>query len=178
MTSKYLEETNKEFQEFLEASPVAPPKELSDKILAMVYRDLNPNPWSIFAKISLIHFAVGIITLSLCPQFGIRIFGQGLGLIHFFIMLGTYGCIVVCGAFFVGTSLFASSLILSRDELRVLRKHRSFHISALVLLSLGAFIMAGAEILFIFALAWAVGSLLGGSIVLELSWMLRKRLPI
>lgn len=174
MSSKFLEETNKEFKDFSESDPVSPPKQVTDQILSMVHRDLNPNAWLIFAKLSLIHFGAGIITLSLCPQFGVRLFGEGPGLMKFFLNFGTYGCIALCGAFFVGVSLFISGLVLGREELRVLRRHKVLQISALTLLSMGAFIMADAEILFAFAAAWVLGSMIGGMAMLELGWLLRK----
>ncbi len=176
MTSKFLEETNNDFQDFMEAESINPPRELQDKIFTRVHRDLNPNAWFIFSKLSLIHLTVGLVTLSLCPQFGVRIFGEGLGVMRFFLPFGTYGCISLCGAFFVGASLFASSIFLRPEEIRVLRGHRLLQISALTLLSLGAFIMLDAEILVGFALAWIVGSILGGIAMLELGRYVRFNL--
>ncbi|MBK8204952.1 MAG: hypothetical protein IPK68_22505 [Bdellovibrionales bacterium] len=104
MTSKFLEETNKDFKEFMEATPVNPPREIQERVFALVRHDLNPNPWFIFSKLSFIHLVVGGITLSLCPQFGVRVFGEGLGVMRLFLPFGTYGCIALCGAFFVGAS--------------------------------------------------------------------------
>lgn len=174
MASKFIEEMNRDYQEFMASSDVKPPEKLRDSIFSVVHRDLNPNPWQIFAKISLIHFFVGVVTLSLCPQFGVRVFGEGMGLMHLFTAFGTYGCMAACGAFFVGSSLLVSAFILNRDELRVLRKHRLLQVAAITLLSLGAFIMADAEILLGFGLAWAVGSVLGGMAMIELGSLLRK----
>lgn len=176
MTSKFLEETNKDYREFMEAEPINPPREVREHIFSLVHRDLNPNPWLIFSKLSLIHLAMGLVTLSLCPQFGVRIFGEGLGVMRFFLPFGTYGCIALCGAFFVGASLFASSIILRPEELRVLRGHRLLQISALTFLSLGALVMLEAEVLLAFALAWIIGSILGGIAMLELGRYLRLNL--
>ena len=174
MDSKFIEEMNRDYQEFMTSSEVRAPEKLRDNILSVVHRDLHPNAWQIFSKISLIHFFVGVVTLSLCPQFGVRIFGEGMGLMRLFASFGTYGCMAACGAFFVGTSLLVSAFILNRDELRVLKKHRLLQVAAITLLSLGAFIMADAEILFWFGLAWGLGSLLGGLAMLELGAFLRK----
>lgn len=176
MNSKFLEETNKEFQEFMEADPVAPPREISEKLLAFVRRELNPSPWLIFSKLSFIHLVVGVLTLSLCPQFGVRFLGEGPGVMRLFVPFGAYGCIALCGAFFVGMSLFASGMILQLEELRVLRGHRVLQISALTLLSLGFFVMMDAEILIGFGVAWALGSILGGITLLEAGRLLRLKL--
>ena len=81
-----------------------------------------------------------------------------------------------CGAFFVGVSLLVAALVLNREEVRTLRAHPWLQLAALVFLSLGAFIMADAEILLGFALAWVVGSLAGGFAALELGWQLRARM--
>ncbi len=173
MKSKFLEETNREFREFIEVEPSPPPASLEEEIFSMVHRDLNPNPWLIFSKLSFVHFFVGLFTLSLCPQFGLRIFGEGLGLMKYFLAFGTYGCTALCGAFFVGTSLFVSGLALRPEEIRVLKSHRWLQISSLSLLSLGAFLMADREILLTFAVAWIVGSVIGGVAMLELGRVLR-----
>lgn len=178
MNSKFLDETNKDFKEFVEADSTNPPRELKENIFSLVHRDLNPNPWFIFSKLSLIHLTVGLLTLSLCPQFGIRFFGEGLGVMRFFLHFGAYGCIALCGAFFVGTSLFVSGLVLRIEELRVLRGHRWLQISGLTFLSLGALIMLDAEILFAFGLTWIVGSIFGGIALLELGRYARFNLPV
>jgi len=174
MVSKFLDETNKEFKEFMEISSDRPSQEVESKILNFVRNSLNPSPWVVFSKLSLIHFVVGLLTLGLCPQFDLRFFGEGLGVMKFFTPFGTYGCIALCGAFFIGTSLFASSFVLRIEELRVLRKHRLLQISLLVFLSLGAFVMADAEIILAFGIAWGVGSLIGGLGILELGWWMKR----
>ncbi|MBK9294165.1 MAG: hypothetical protein IPM57_06920 [Oligoflexia bacterium] len=174
MTSKFLEETNNDFKEFTEIEPIRPPQKITEQLFIFVHRDLNPNPWYIFSKLSLIHFVVGIVTLSFCPQFGVRFFGEGIGVMRFFLQFGTYGCMVLCGAFFVGSSFFVSSLVLGFEELRVLRRHRTLQISALTLVSLGAFIMLDAEVLLVYALAWIIGSIFGGLAMFELGRIIRK----
>lgn len=170
---KFFEETNKEFQEFMKEPSEAPPKTLTEKIFSNVHQNLNPSSISVFSKLSLVHFIVGALTLSLCPQFGIRLFGEGLGIMKFFLPLGAYGCIAVCGAFFVGTSLFASGFFLRPEDIKVLKKHRWLQVSALSFLSLGAFIMAEAQILFWFAFVWAIGSIIGGVAMLEVGRLLK-----
>ncbi len=97
---------------------------------------------------------------------------------RFFLPFGTYGCVALCGAFFVGATLFASGIILRPEELRVLRGHRLLQISALTLVSLGALIMLEAEVLLAFAFAWIIGSILGGIAMLELGRYLRFNLHL
>jgi hypothetical protein len=176
MNSKDLrKELDTEFQDFMNSESSLPPRELSERILERVRADLNPNSWSVFGKLSLIHLIVGGLTLALCPQFGVRSWGEGMGLMHVFNALGTYGCMAACGAFFTGTSVFFAVLLLRPEEIRVLRRAKILQIGALTLLSLGAFVMADAEILLAFAAVWILGSLIGGASLLELGWVLRKK---
>ncbi|MBC7690869.1 MAG: hypothetical protein H7222_03815 [Methylotenera sp.] len=162
-----------EFEAFLKTEAVSVPATLSESIFFRIEKNLNPNPWLIFSKLAGIHLGVGALTLSICPQFGVRFFGSGLGVVKLFFHLGTYGCMMACGAFFVGASVLVAASLLSRDELRKLRAHPWLQLSSVVLLSLGGFIMADAEILIGFAFAWALGSLLGGFTALQVGWYFR-----
>ena len=162
-----------EFQDFLSAAPSAPSAELSAAIFAHVERDLCPSAWSVFAKLAVIHFMTSVATLSVCPQFGYRVRGEGMGIQHYFMGLGEYGCMVACGFLFLGTSLLAATLFLRREEIRAIRKNRLSELSALAFLSLGFFIMVDAEVVLSLAIAWFLGSLAGGLALLELGSLFR-----
>jgi len=168
----------KDFNEFINEESIQPPKGLSDNILKMVDTDLNPSAWSVFAKLSLIHFFSALLTLSICPQFGFRVFGSGTGLMGVFMNLGYYGCMIACGIFFLGTSFLIAVITLQSQEIKVLRKHRWVQIVSLASLSLGAFIMLDAQIVFGFALAWIIGTFIGAFSVLELGWLVRRRIVL
>lgn len=162
-----------DYQEFLEAEQAKPSLATTEKIFAAVYRDLRPGALSVFSKLLAIHFVTALITLSICPQFGFRIVGEGMGLMHLFMGLGTYGCLAACGAFFTGTSLLIAGLSLRGEELRKIRENRWLGLGVLTLLSLGFFIMIDAELIFGLTLTWFVGAMLGSLGILELTWWLR-----
>ncbi len=166
----------KEFEEFTNAEPVSPPKGLSEQIFARVSADLNRSPWSVFAKLSLIHFVTALFTLSICPQFGFRLFGDGMGVMGYFMHLGDYGCMVACGSLFLGASILVAMMVLRPEEIRVIRRHRTLELGALTMLSIGFFLMLKVEIIVGFLAAWAVGSLIGGVLALEIAWGVRARL--
>ena len=164
----------REFESFLESDSSFPvPSPVSRSVLESVRASLHPGAWSVFAKLSLIHFFTAAATLSVCPQFGVRILGEGLGLMRHFMIFGAYGCMVACGSFFLGTSLLVAALVLRAEELRVLRSHRLLQLAALASLSLGALIMLDAEILLGFAAAWLAGTVMAGAAVVEIGWRLR-----
>jgi hypothetical protein len=164
-----------EFEEFKESEGPLPPSSFTQAIFAHVNRDLSPLAWQVFAKLSLIHFFVAAVMLTICPQFGIRLFGEGLGLMGYFMRLGDYGCPIACGAFFMGSSLVVATFLITIEEVRVLKQNQLLEFGALALLSLGAFIMLHAEVVVGFALSWILGTVLGGSISFELSRFVRVK---
>jgi hypothetical protein len=161
-----------DFREFARLEPVTPPAGLTSRIQSVVEKDLNPSPWKTFGLLAGIHFFMGLLTLSFCPQFGIRIAGSGMGLMEYFMGFGDIGCGACCGVIFLGGSLLIASLILSPDQVRTIRKYRWLEVGALCLLSLGLFIMLQREIVLGFALAWLAGSFMGGLMTLEAGWRL------
>lgn len=170
MTSKKIDP---EYQEFLDDSAHQPSGALQEQILSVVHRDLNPTPVSVFSKLLGIHFVTSLVTLSICPQFGFRILGEGMGLMQVFMNFGETGCLIACGAFFMGLSLLIAGSVLRGEELRIIRKNRWLTLGALTLLSLGFFIMLDAQIVLNLSIAWFLGALFGSLGILELTWLLR-----
>lgn len=176
MKQDFIDQTNKDYLEFLNADGFAPAAMVSENLKSRINRDLHPNPWLVLSKLSLIHLLSAVITLSLCPQFGFGLFGVEMGLMHFFNLFGTHVCFVLCGAFFIGVTLLVAAALLKPEETRQVRKYWPLQISALILLSLGFFIMVQAEIVLGFASLWILGSLVGGFAFMELGWWMRLHL--
>ncbi len=145
-----------------------PPEALSRKILDQVRRDLHPHPGKVFARLLWIHILVSCMTLSVCPQFGLRIWGNGMGLMEVFMNLGPYGCLLACGSFFVGSSILVASIWIRPEELKVLRKSVFLQVSALALLTLGFFVMLDREMILRFSLVWVLGFVMTGVSLIEL----------
>jgi hypothetical protein len=169
------ENMKEEFLEFLSSEPISPPKEISQSIIEIVSRDLNPTPISVFFKIAIIHLIMGTITLVFCPQFGLG-FLSGMGIMHFFMSLGSLGCSILCGSLFLGFSALTISFILRPEEIRVVRKNELFQISLLAILSLLIFFIFGEVIVPGLTMAWLLGGILMGIFSLETGWFLRKTL--
>ena len=163
----------KDFNEFEKSNNGSVPQPLSEKVISFVHSALNPSPLKVFSKLSLIHFFSAFVTLSVCPQFGFRLFGEGHGLMGYFMHLGSWGCTMACGSFFIGTSVFFAALVLKAEELRVIRNNKFLELGALTLLSLGFFLMLNTQIALGFLFIWALGSILGGIMTLELIWFIR-----
>lgn len=163
-----------EYSEFINSPGVNPPADLDDKIINFVKSELDPNGWLVFSKLSLLHLLGGLLTLSFCPQFGVNIFGSDYGLTRYLFKLGPYGCTAACGALFIGITIILASLFLTQDEMKKIRKYLPLQLVAIALLSLGAFIMLDAVILFSFGAAWIAGGLIGGMAIFETGLFVRK----
>lgn len=170
-----MKKMDQEFKEFCDSkdSAHAPTGKLRDPLFTEVFRDLNPNPYYVFSKLLAIHSLTALFTLSVCPQFGFRVWGDGMGLMRIFMHFGTYGCLVLCGGFFTSMSLIAAGMLLKGEELRTIRNNRWLTLGALVSLSLGFFFMLDAEILFGLTAAWFLGAVLASQLTLELTWRAR-----
>lgn len=168
-----------EFRKFISAEPSASPLLRPTALFTEVHRDLNPAPGNVFLKLIAIHVVTSIATLSICPQFGFRLFGEGMGLMHYFMALGERGCLVACGTFYMGATLAVAGFILRGEELRTIRQNRALVLGALALLTFGVFVMADAAfelqlaLGFSFTVAWFVGTAIGGLGFLEASWRFR-----
>lgn len=165
----------KEFIEFLSSEPISPPREISQNIIEKISRDLNPSSLSVFAKVSLIHLIIGSITLLFCPQFGLG-FLSGMGIMHLFMNLGSFGCALLCGSIFLGFSTLTVALILRPEEIRVVRKNNFIQISLLAIFSLLIFMIFGEIVVSGHSMAWLLGGILMGIFSLEFGWYLRKNI--
>ena len=161
-----------EFQGF-ESGPV--PRELSEGICEFVGSQLHPSALLIFAKLSLVQFAVGLVTLLFCPQFGFAL-TSSLGFMPELMRISEGVCMLGCGAFFAGSSLLVASLVLKTEEVRTLKRHALLQLGGVATLSLGLFVCFGAETVLTLGLIWMLGAILGGVMSLEAGWYLRQQL--
>lgn len=153
------------------------PASLREPIFASVYADLEPSSSRVLAKLGVVHVVTSLVTLSICPQFGVRAFGEGMGIMQAFMGLGDWGCPLACGIFFLGMSLLVASVLFSRAEWKKLRSQRWLAISALVLPSIGFFKIMDGEFFLGFSIAWVLGAFIGGVLLVEGIWRL-KSVPV
>lgn len=170
---------NEEYRLFLDSPRRAPPREFSSQIKKAVDAEFNPARWLVLGKLFAIHFVSGLVTLLFCPQFGITFLGRGEALYGVFRWLGEYGCMVPCGAFFLGTTGLLAALLLKVGEVRVIRKSRGLQWALLSFISVGFFLSFQEQEMAIpggLILAWIVGALTGGVSVFQVIYLLRTRL--
>ena len=150
-----------DFRDFMK-SDCMPPVDLSEKILAVVRKDLNPSAWSVFAKLLGTHAVVGTLSLSICDQFGMNPFSSGFSLSEYFMRFGHSICMTLCGFLFLSLSIFFAWIYLRPEEMKVLWRNSWLQLPSLALLSLVAFALFGGEILLSIGVLWFLGAVTGG----------------
>lgn len=167
---------SKEYEDFISSGSRQPSERLSRGVLSQIGEKLHPSAWLVFLKLGAVHLVASLLTLSLCPQFGLGLAGTDSALYKMFLKLGPTGCMVACGAFFMSLTLILASLILKPEEIRSLREHRVVQVGALGLISSVIFICLGAEVHLQYLTAWFAGLMLFGTLSLEIGWKSRKLL--
>lgn len=163
----------KEFTDFLNTEPVSVPDSITDKIMTTIHAEMNPSAFKVFSKISVVHLIIGFVTLLFCPQFGISLTSLA-GLTHYLMPLGHEFCTFVCGAVFVGTSLFVAGFYLKREEVLALKENLLLHNLSLASLSIGFFIALDGNVIFTMGLLWLAGAYLAGVIAVDAGWFIRR----
>ncbi len=149
------------------------PDHLREALLIKVTSELRPSAPRVLAKLGILHVFASMATLSVCPQFGFRLAGEGMGAMHWFMNLGTWGCPIACGSLFVGTSLLLAAIILSRPEWRTIRANPVLTLSAVILPSLGFFKVMDGEFFLEFSIAWILGAVISGWLLVAGVWRLK-----
>lgn len=162
-----------DFEEFCSSHEI-PPVELRERIVNRVRFDLEPSQFRVFLKLLALHIAVSVGTLSLCPQFGFRLFGSGMGLMGFFMKFGAMGCMSACGAIFLGTSLFLAPFALTHFELKTVERMKFIHLGLLTGFSLAFFASVDAYLSLELVLSWGLGAFLGAYGALEMAQRLKS----
>lgn len=142
------------------------PNSLDEKITSAIESRINPALLPLFLKLFVIHITTAIVTLSICPQFGFAIVRSNLDLMDLFMKISPQFCDFACGAFFTMCSMISALVILSRDELRVLRHKQILVTSMITLSSIGFLIMLNPQLFVQFTILWLIGCVLGASLSL------------
>ncbi|WP_413570409.1 hypothetical protein ACLWBD_07570 [Bdellovibrio sp. HCB117] len=147
------------------------------KIHAQLEAERSPT-WKVVSKMGLAHVLGTFVTLMSCSQFGVQLFFDGGGLMHYFMKISPTFCLFFCGALYLSISILFARLILNHDEwIRVMRS-RAMNIAALSLVTLGGLSIVSHEVNWESGVLWFFGAALGGEMVTlvksPLVWLARK----
>ena len=145
------------------------PTHTSEKILNEIHGRLHPKLSHVILKLFSIHLMTAVITLSVCPQFGMKFFKIPVNLMTSFMVFGMPACYFLCGLFFTTTSITMAAIILKRDEIRSLKYNKILATSALILSSVGFFFIMSPNFFLEFSMLWLIGAITGVVMTLEFS---------
>ena len=163
-----------DFKEFMNSS-VQPPAAVDQHLRKIIHLRLNPGLTKTMIKLALTHLLIAPISLLICPQFGFSL-TSSMGLVHWFSQFGDEACTLACGGTYMAMTLIAVSLFFTPEQLRLVRRSRSFQMLFLTGLSLGFFVCLGATVFLNMTVWWVAGAIIGGSLVLEVGVRLKTRL--
>lgn len=163
-----------EFSEFVQAEPVAPSKEIDDTVTKLVANDLTPAPMKVYSKFALIQVFSGLLTLTICPQFGLG-FDRHNEFLHSLHTMTTPAVFYLfCGLFFVILGAGVSGLILSRAEIRTVGGNKFLFFAVYSVLAYLMLVTLGTEVFVLSSLAWILGAFLGNTLGFEAVIRLRR----
>lgn len=162
-----------EYQEFLQTEPEQPAATMSRRIADRVRHDLQPTALRVFITMLVTYSLTGAFTLFFCPQYGI---GRDLGVMSIFMRLGHHGCLLACGAFFLGSGTLMLLAVLRPEELRVAYRFQVWQIPAAALLLQALLSQIGSAQPLHASIFWLIGSSLGGLLVLQVGWFISESL--
>ena len=159
-----MKNIKKDFKSFVDdAGTAAGSSFILQKVQADIAKSL-PRRSSVAMKLGAIHLVSSFVTLMACPQFGLRLFFSGDGLMDLFMKISPTFCQSFCGAFYLAATILLARLVLKYDEWLVIVRSRSLTIAGLSLVSLGIFAMLNREVSIETGILWLVGAAFAGEL--------------
>jgi len=171
---QHEQQLEREFAEFVAAEPLPPAAALDEMVSKRVARDLRPPWWKVWGTLTLVEVTAGLLTLTLCPQFGVG-FGQHNEFLHALHATTTPPVFyLLCGLLFVSFGAAFGGLILPRGAIRSLGRQKYLYFTLYTLLVYLALVTLGTEAFVLSSLVWMVGGLLGN--IVTFNAVIRLRL--
>jgi hypothetical protein len=163
-----------EFSDFVQAEPVAPSKGIDDAVTKMVVNDLKPTSMKVYGKFALIEVFSGLLTLTLCPQFGLG-FNRHNEFLHSLHTMTTPAIFYLfCGIFFVFVGAGVGGLVLARAEIRIFGSNKFIFFTLYSVLAYLMLVTLGTEVFVLSSLAWILGAFLGNTLCFAAIIRLRR----
>ena len=147
----------REFVSFLKSS-VEAPAACAQPLRSQLKKELNPSLSRTLGKSFVLHAAGSLVTLALCPQFGVSVTGSH-GLMPYLMAIHPALCFFACGVLWMVIGEILSLVFLSFDEQRVLGSTRWGLSFSLILLSLLGFACFGHVQIDTWLVVWLLGAL-------------------
>ncbi|MEZ4751336.1 MAG: hypothetical protein R3B54_12180 [Bdellovibrionota bacterium] len=173
---------NKEFKSFLQPGEEDVPEKLRSATLRKTTRDLIFIPGQFFLKLVAVQAVAGVLTLLVCPQFGLGPLGGGQGAMAWVMDFGPVACALFCGSIFLGSSALLSLFSFRWAERRYLYQQRLWIFPLLGVASVFALMLASAihfQSLHVlqhleFAFYWVLGGVVFSQFLFQLGQKIRE----
>jgi hypothetical protein len=123
VTDNLQPDVSQDYKTFIDGDERHPPSQISALIQAKIVRDIHPTRRQVLVKLLVLHAAALVLTLTVCPQFGLGPLGGGHGIMHVVMKYGEAACAVFCATVLFGTTLAMAGLFLNRHELQLASTH-------------------------------------------------------
>jgi hypothetical protein len=154
------------------------PPHLTQKVMEYAEIELHPQKtlWRFYFTLTL----GALVTLLICPQFGVGPIGGGHGISHWVMPYGAFACGAFCAGLFVSVGTLCGVLALTRAQWNWVWRHHFFivvpPISVLFIALMGVKLMTGVSGMHesgLFYFAWILTSVMTGSMMLKTIRILR-----
>ena len=168
---------NKDYLEFCDEVSNHPHNSIhTDQVIhRKILWDLKYGAWISGAKIMLAQCLTGAASLLICPQFHLGLTSQKYVMHTFHHSLGPEGCMVACGAIFLGSGALLGMLLLRRDEIQRLRFSFIGSFLFIALFAIFTFIILGAEVYFKEGLWWILGAFVTPTLIFLIDKSIRGK---
>lgn len=134
---------DKDYLEFMTGSETVP-----DHLFKLSQKEslLSFKSKSIMTKFILFQILGGLISLIICPQFGVSFYAEGHGITHELKMIGDWACALFCGSLFLSTGTFISLFSMKGEELWWIWKRKKNYMIILPAVCWGALMLANVSL--------------------------------
>ena len=165
-----------DFDDFKNNDSDSPDHVLSLKVLNSIKEEIDPSIKVVFSKLLGVQALIGFLTLTFCPQFTLSL-TNSYELFHYFhYHFGESVCMMICGSIFVGSGAIVSAYILKSSEIQKIRRSKFLYYFGVTSIALSSFILIGPDLYLKLASFWFLGAFIAGVSMLELNFILRKKL--
>ncbi len=176
MRMRKLDQNNqklKEFARFADAPELTPRRQTDDAVRRRAETNQNPSTGGVIAKFLALQVSSGMVTLAICPQFGIGL-GNHSGVLHaLHANLHPALYYLSCGVLFVLMGALFSGLASNRRELKALGGAKYLFFGSYSLWAYLALLILGTESFPLISAFWIMGGVAGHLIGFDLGRRLK-----
>lgn len=146
-----------EFRSFIEAPELSPRRHSEDAVMRLARVGQKPSARATFTKFLAIQVSSGLVTLAICPQFGLGTVSHNgaLHALHVHAHPGLY--YLSCGVLFVLFGALLSGLITNRRELKAIGRGKYLFFGSYSLCAYLALLLLGTESFLLISGFWILG---------------------